>query len=100
MSPFVFAGSLLLIALVAGTAITMVSKVSSWRQRFQATAGAQMYKHSIFEYVTGNYLAAQYCQVSAEIFQVRDYRRWIRFLNGPDSALIAPASRVVLHADA
>ena len=60
---YVLAGSLALIAVCAGTAITMVSKVSSWRQRFQAHAGSQTYKHSILEYVTGNYLAAQYCQV-------------------------------------
>ncbi len=69
---YVLAGSLALIAVCAGTAITMVSKVSSWRQRFQAHAGSQTYKHSILEYVTGNYLAAQYCQVrmSWELKQV------------------------------
>ena len=65
-----FAGSLVLIAVCAGTAITMVSKVSAWRQRLQAHAGAQTYKHSIFEYVTGNYLAAQYCQVSTCILKI------------------------------
>ncbi len=59
----VIAGSLILITLVAGAAIAMVSKVSSWRQRISLQAAMYTSKHSILEYMTGNYLSAQYCKV-------------------------------------